>query len=317
MIRPSDPPPASDTDIEEGEAETATAQPTTQSTPTTPRTTEAQIETTPQNTVTFANLMGSGIGIGMGLNGGSDHNSRSHLRNVLGRLGTGKLQGIQTGALMANSLPPGFVLIEGQVMDATYKENPIYMRPGNEAGWHFVVFQDPYYWRGSGHLILLKKVLGVNINVSPTDAQTLYEAYLLSLRMPIHASMDGMDSWTANKLQIRKGMFDLITARRMAYRETPNRFVPRMMGRNPLKNMARNKRYAKHKVENREEDCYMKRLNILVYVILVLVAAIGVPHAEAGLKRKIHGKKRLIHGGGGHGHRRAHGHHGRGHGHYG
>ncbi|CAL8089276.1 unnamed protein product [Orchesella dallaii] len=298
---------------------------------------------TANSILTLANLMGSGIGVGLG-NSGQDHNTRSHLRNVLGRLGSGTLQRIQSGALMGNSLPLGYALIDGQVMDVTYKiiqrsvqggtayysyydkmqENPIYMRPGNEAGWHYVVFQDPYFWRGSGHIILLKKVLGVNVNRSPTDSQSLYEAYLLSLRMPIHASIDDMDAWTMNKLQKRKGKLDLIMSQRMMMHRGSSNRVPKLMGRNPMRNLERSKRFASttRADDSRGEDCDMKRLNILVYLIIVLVAAIGVPYAEAGLKRKIHGKKRLFHGGGGGGHggyRRGHGHHGggRGHGHYG
>lgn len=129
--------------------------------------------------------------------------TRSRLQERLQRLGPEEMKLLRTGRLgKSKALPFGFYLIGGQLLDATNKvvqkpvgnglsyysyldkmrERAIYMRAANEAGWNFVVFQDPFYWRGSGHLILLKKVLGVNINDSPYEQEILYDAFALSLR---------------------------------------------------------------------------------------------------------------------------------------
>lgn len=151
-------------------------------------------------------MQNNGIVSGMGRRRGGIRrvkNYRTRFQQRINRLGPSKMELLKSGKLgMSRGLPTGFSLIGGQLLDTTNKviqkqvvggtayftfqdtmrRRPLYTRPGNEAGWNFVVFQDPFYWRGSGHLILLKKVLGVNINRSPYQRDHLYEAYAISLR---------------------------------------------------------------------------------------------------------------------------------------
>lgn len=103
-------------------------------------------------------------------------------------------------------LPDGFEIIDGVVLDTTnlliqdvtdngtiYKtwhdgRTPgaqiQFKRPKREAGWHFVLFEDPVEESGTGHLILFQKLLGFTVTMkrATTRELRLYEMFHVDLR---------------------------------------------------------------------------------------------------------------------------------------
>ncbi|CAL8148743.1 unnamed protein product [Orchesella dallaii] len=118
-------------------------------------------------------------------------------------------------------LPPGFKVIDGVVMDTTnllvqhatpnateYKlyeagrdfqqlwlaGQVIFRRPQYESGWHYILFEDPMEFPGSGHMIFLQRLLGFSItrtrnNDGSSDIH-LYEAFHIDLSDNLGGSAD-------------------------------------------------------------------------------------------------------------------------------
>lgn len=108
--------------------------------------------------------------------------------------------------------PEGFEIVDGIVMDISnvmvqfitgnateyrfYRSRRsmsgngdvvIYRRPKEEEGWHFILFEDPQEIPGSGHLVLLQKLLGLSVEIGMGNMLNrrelrLYEAYHVDLR---------------------------------------------------------------------------------------------------------------------------------------
>lgn len=104
-------------------------------------------------------------------------------------------------------LPDGFEVLDGVVLDTTNliiqeaagewtqykmyepatqdKGEILYKRPRREAGWHFIMFEDPMELSGLGHLVLLQKLLGFSIDSNKFSSNKkelrLYETFHVDL----------------------------------------------------------------------------------------------------------------------------------------